>query len=185
MRTPFSPARDLQTVPTAVRPGCDQRRDAHQSCAFIENARFERFATASLPSRDTYLGARQPYAVMHPHRKHIPTTTFGHGIAQRTRLTVDLICRHPAHRHAQPPRMAQHRNRQFTLGGKNRRRQALSLPHSALCPHTIPQADRAVGPERYVPAPSHRSGTHPTDSSPPCQPFHYTDAVRPPILPPS
>ena len=48
---------------------------------------------------------------MHPHRKHIPTTTFGHGIAQRTRLTVHLICRYPrigtssrhAWRNIQPP----------------------------------------------------------------------------------
>ena len=108
----------VQTLPVAVRPGCDQRRDSYRSHTAIKNAFFARFATSSLPSRDSYLWPRPPHAAMDAHRQHIPTTTICHGISQGRRFTVDLVSRHPAHRHTQPPRMAQHRNRQFRLGGK-------------------------------------------------------------------
>ena len=71
----------VQTLPVAVRPGSDQRRDSYRSHTAIKNAFFARFAT-SLPSRDSYLWPRPPHAAMDAHRQHIPTTTICHGISQ-------------------------------------------------------------------------------------------------------
>ena len=122
------PFRYLQTLPAAVRPGCDQRRDSPRSCALIKDSFLAWFATSSPPSRDSDLWTRQPYTAMDAHRHDIPTTTFSHGIPQDGRFSVDLVCRHPAHRHAQSPRMAQHRYRQFRLGGKTDSGRHFGLP---------------------------------------------------------
>ena len=80
----------VQTLPVAVRPGSDQRRDSYRSYTAIKHSFFARFATSSLPSRDSYLWPLPPHAAMDAHRQHIPTTTICHGISQGRRFAVDL-----------------------------------------------------------------------------------------------
>ena len=146
------PVVDASSSPAATcrrcqRLGCDHRGDPYRSCAFIKNARFERFATVSLPGRDAYLWTQSPPQQTHTNDHFRPPHIAAHAPHRRPRLPSSASA-HPAATHgatSQPP---------VQTWWQIRRRQALSLLYSALCPHTIPQADRAVGPERYVPASS-------------------------------